>query len=157
MNVSIRPTKTSDYSAINAIGTASYPENYRADELSFNSKMQGYPDGSFVADLDGIVGYVISFPYVIGKPCPINSVFELELKPDCYYIHDLCVLDEFRGKGIANKLAERILEIKWEVVALVAVMGSNKFWRKFGFRAFASLEYYGRKAEYMLLIRDGLR
>jgi ribosomal protein S18 acetylase RimI-like enzyme len=153
MNVSIRPTKISDYPAVNAIGTASYQENYFEGELSFESKMRGYPDGCFVADLDGVVGYVISFPYKLGMPYPIDSMFELVNNPDCYYIHDLCVLDEFRGKGIAKRLAERVLG--WPIVGLVAVGGSGKFWRKFGFLGFASIDYYGLKAEYMLRIKDG--
>jgi ribosomal protein S18 acetylase RimI-like enzyme len=157
MNICIRPTKISDYPAVNAIGTASYPDNYYEGDASFESKMRGYSEGCFVADVDGVVGYAISFPYLIGRPYPIDEIFELEPEPNCYYIHDLCVLDEFRGKGIANKLAERVLEIQWVVIALVAVMYSSGFWRLFGFKGFASLDYYGLKAEYMLLIRDKLR
>lgn len=152
MDVCIRPTKISDYPAVNAIGTASYPENYAEDELSFNSKMQGYPDGCYVADLDGVVGYVISFPYVLGRIYPINTAFELTMEPDCYYIHDLCVLDEFRGKGIAKKLAESVLS--WPVIGLVAVMKSRGFWQQFGFQSFASIKYCGKKAEYMLRIKS---
>jgi len=154
MAVWIRPTKISDYPAVNAIGTASYPECYYEGDASFESKMMGYPDGSFVADLDGVVGYVISFPYILGKPYPLDTAFKPVAWPDCYYIHDLCVLKEFRGNGIANKLAEQILAKDWNVFALVSVAGSGKFWRKLGFRGFAAINYYGRKAEYMLLIRD---
>lgn len=154
MAVCIRPTKISDYPAVNAIGTASYADNYDEDSSNFDSLMRGYPDGSFVADLDGVVGYVVSFPYTLGRPFPLDSVFKPATQPDCYYIHDLCVLQEFRGKGIANKLAEQILAKDWNVFALVSVAGSGKFWRRLGFRGFAAIEYYGRKAEYMLFIRD---
>jgi len=150
MYVSIRPVKPADYPAVNMLGTRSYEESYYESEESFASKMAGYPDGCFVADLDGIVGYVISFPYKLGQACPLNQLFELVPKPDCYYIHDLCVLEDFRGKGVATQLAERVLARKWEVTALVAVNGTGSFWRRFGFQAFAVVNYHGNKAEYML-------
>jgi ribosomal protein S18 acetylase RimI-like enzyme len=150
--IKIRSIKKTDYNAVNEIGTKNYPENYFEGNESFESKMIGYPEGCFVADLDGIVGYVISFPYKIGKPYPIDKFYEFIFDADCYYIHDLCVMPEFRKKGIATKLAEKVLEFKWPVVCLVAVMGSEKFWEKFGFRGFAAINYYGLEAEYMLKI-----
>lgn len=154
MHVTIRPTKTEDYAAVNALGTASYPENYYEGDESFESKLRGYPDGCFVADLDGIVGYMISFPYLVGQPYPIDSMYRPVQGPDCYYIHDVCVMEEFRGNGIAHQLVAQALAKPWTVFGLVAVMRSSKFWRKFGFRSFASFNYYGRKAEYMIYIRD---
>lgn len=154
MQVSIRPTKTSDHPAVSAIGTASYPDNYYEGDGSFESKMIGYPEGCFVADLDGVVGYIISFPYLLGKPYPIDEYFVPVEDPNCYYIHDLCVAEEFRGKKIASRLAEKVLEKNWQVFGLIAVLGSGRFWSRFGFRGFAVIDYYGRKAEYMLLIRD---
>ena len=152
MTLTIRPTKTSDYAAVNEIGSASYPQNYYEGDESFESKMSGYPAGCFVADLDGIVGYVISFPYIIGQPYPINEHYKPVAGPDCYYIRDLCVRNEFRGYNIASQLLEPVLAKKWSVFGLVAVQNSSAFWRKFGFRGFAVLNYYGRKAEYMLRI-----
>jgi len=154
MQATIRPVKISDYSAVNAIGTANYSSNYYEGAKSFESKMAGYPEGCFVADVDGVVGYVISFPYVLGKPYPLNELFTPTPNPDCYYIHDVCVAPEFRGKGIAKQLAERVFAADWDILCLVAVQKSNAFWRKLGFRGFAALEYYGQKAEYMLWIRD---
>lgn len=154
--VSIRNVSEKDYAAVNAIGTAGYPRNYYEGDASFESKMSGYPDGCFVADLDGIIGYVISFPYVLGQPFPLGEIYSPVENPDCYYIHDLCVMKEFRGRGIAKKLAERILESKWGVIGLVAVLGGEKFWKQFGFRSFAEIKYAGQRAEYMLLIRERL-
>lgn len=149
----IRSIKKSDYDSVNQIGTESYPENYFEGNKSFESKINGYSPGCFVADLDGVVGYVISFPYKLGKPYPINQMYEIDLDADCYYIHDLCIMREFRKKGIATKLAEKVLEFQWPVTCLVAVMGSEIFWEKFGFRSFAAIDYYGLQAEYMLKIK----
>lgn len=147
--VVIRSTKISDYQEINAIKAESHPDNYHEDE----SKMQGYPEGCFVADLDGIVGYLISFPYVLGKPYPIDKKYTLVDEPNCHYIYDLCVMPEFRKMGIAKKLAKKIIEMKWPVIGLVAVMNSVGFWHKLGFRSFSEIEYYGLKAEYMLRLK----
>lgn len=154
--LTIRPACSKDAAEIAAIGTASYPEQYYESPENFESRLTGYPAGCFVADLDGLVGYIISFPYRLGSVCELNQPYTAEPEPDCYYIHDLCVLKEFRGRGIAKQLAERILELKWGVIGLVSVNGSGKFWRKLGFRGFAEIKYCGRKAEYMLLIREKL-
>lgn len=151
--VSIRTAKASEYSEISAIGTANYPENLYEGDESLKSKMEGYPDGCLVADLDGVVGYIISFPYMLGKPYPIDEIYNPEGNPDCYYIHNLCVMPEFRKKGIARMLARRVLEFRWPVVCLVAVMESERFWHKLGFRGFAEIDYYGLSAEYMLKIK----
>jgi len=152
--VTIRPTRSTDYAEVNALGNAHHlAEHYESDE-SFESKMRGYPDGCFVAELDGIVGYLISFPYTLGKLCPLNELYSPVQKPDCYYIHDVCVLPDFRGMGVAKQLAAKALEGDWAVVGLVAVAGAGGFWRKLGFREFAVIEYYGRRAEYMLRLRN---
>lgn len=154
MQANIRKTKSSDYPAINTLGTANYPKNYDETDESFNSKMAGYPEGCFVADLDGIIGYVVSFPYLLGKQYPANEPYAPVASPDCYYIHDLTVSPDFRRKGIATQLAKKVLQAHWEVTGLVAVGGSRGFWQTLGFRGFAHIDYYGLKAEYMLLIRD---
>jgi ribosomal protein S18 acetylase RimI-like enzyme len=152
--VIIRPTLPTDYAEVNALGNAHHLATYNESDESFNSKMAGYPEGCFVAELDGIVGYLISFPYTLGRVCLLNEMYGPVQHPDCYYIHDVCVLPDFRGMGIARKLAERVLDGEWNVVGLVAVAGSGGFWRRLGFRGFAAIEYAGRKAEYMLRIRD---
>ena len=154
--VTFRPITPKDYAAVNAIGTAEYPRNYYECDNSFESKISGYPHGCSVADLDGIVGYVISFPYVLGRPFPLGEIYSPVDNPDCYYIHDLCVLKEFRGKGIAKQLAKVALNNTWAAVALVSVVSNIKFWEKLGFRGFAEIKYGGQKAEYMLCIRDKL-
>lgn len=153
MKVKIRNTKPSDYDEICELGTKSYPNNYYEGEESFISKIKGCYEGCFVADLDGIVGYVISFPYLVGKSYPIDSFYEEVEKPNCWYIHDLCVSKEFRGKGIAKELANQITNNGEKVFCLTAVLGSDNFWNKVGFRSFFDLEYCGRSAKYMILIK----
>lgn len=151
--VTIRYSKPSDHSDINKIRTANHPKNYYEGDESFESKIKEYPEGCFIADLDGVVGYLISFPYILGKPHPINEKYTPIDNPTCYYIHDVCILPEFRKMQIAKKLVEKILEMEWQVVCLLAIMNSKNFWYRLGFRSFFEIEHYGLKTEYMLRIK----
>lgn len=148
--MTIRLAKKSDYSDIAEIGTNSYSEEYCEEENSFFSK---FPQGCFVADVDGVVGYAISFPYLIGKSFPIDSFFVLVDNPNCWYIHDICVSEDFKGMGIDRMLASKVIEIGWDVMCLTAVQGSEGFWERFGFRSFFELDYCGKKASYMLFMK----
>lgn len=152
MKINIRFTKPEDYSEISRLGTNSYEDNYYEGEESFISKMEGCPEGCFVADVDGIIGYIISFPYLIGKSFPIDSFFVKTENPNCWYIHDLCVSKDFRKKGVAKELAKTVIDAN-AVLALTAVQKSENFWAKMGFRSFFELDYCGSKAKYMILIK----
>jgi ribosomal protein S18 acetylase RimI-like enzyme len=153
MKTNIRRIKSSDYSEISNLANNSYPEYLFESEESFFSKLEKFPEGCFVADLDGIIGYIISFPYIMGKYFPINSIFEIVEDPDCWYIHDLCVSKDFRKRGIGEDLTKEVLKNSWGVVCLTAVEGSSLFWHKMGFRSFFKVDYNGSKADYMILIK----
>ena len=153
MNVNIRNIKISDYDEVCELGTNSYPENYYEGKESFISKIKGCHEGCFVADLDGIVGYIISFPYIVGKSFPINNFYEPIEESNCWYIHDICVSKDFRGTGIAKTLAFQIIKNNGNVICLTSVMNSENFWSKLGFRGFFDLDYCGMKAKYMILIK----
>lgn len=151
MKLKIRFTKDSDFSNISKLGSNSYSDEYYEDDESFKSKIENCYEGCLVADVDGIVGYIISFPYIVGKSFPINSIYTPIKESNCWYIHDLCVSKDFRGKGIAADLAKNIILNK-KIIALTAVQNSESFWKNFGFRSFFEIEYCGKKAKYMMLI-----
>jgi len=153
MKFNIRHTKPNDYQEISKLGTKSYPDNYYEGEESFVSKITGCYEGCIVADLDGIIGYIISFPYLVGKPFPIDSFYEPVENPNCWYIHDLCVEKEFRKNGIAKELANVVMNKDHSVFCLTAVENSENFWNKLGFKSFFSLDYCGCKANYMIFIK----
>lgn len=152
MKINIRNIEEKEYKEVCDLGTKSYPEHYYEGEESFVSKIKGCYEGCMIADVDGVVGYIISFPYFVGKPYPIDTFFEKSENTNCWYIHDLCVSIDFRNKGIAKKLLEIIIN-RPGVFCLTAVMGSESFWNKMGFRSFFELDYYGGKANYMILIK----
>ncbi len=153
MNFNIRHTKPGDYAEICDLGTSNYSDNYYEGEDSFISKIKGCYEGCFVVDLDGIIGYIISFPYVLGKSFPIDSFYEPVEESNCWYIYDVCVSKDFRNKGIAKNLINIILNNKSNVYSLTSIQNSQKFWNKIGFRSFFNLEYCGVEASYMILIK----
>lgn len=148
--IEIRPFKDGEVDAAEEIGTVSYPPNYYEGSESFRSKILGYPSGCFVGFVGGdLAGYAISFPYVLGRPYPIDEVYEPVSGSDCLYLHDLCVAGWARGSGLGVALAEVVLR-KSGPAALTAVMGSEGFWAGFGFARRFELEYYGGRATYMV-------
>lgn len=133
------------------LGTITYPSNYYEGQESFKSKIVGYPKGCFLARKDKeVVGYIISFPYILNEAYPINECFQKPIKPDCLYIHDLCVAESHRKEGIARALVEKILESELSPKALVSVLDSEQFWNKFGFISQRSFDYYGGNGYYMV-------
>jgi len=148
----IRKATRNDFDFIDSIGTNSYPHNYYEGSESFRSKLLAYPNGCFVYELEGnVIGYIISFPYILFKSNPINSYYNPIQFPDCYYIHDLCVLKEHRENGYASALVNEVIKIKLYPKALMSVLNSNKFWERFGFKPYKTEMYYGMNATYMIL------
>lgn len=154
MNFKTRKINSKDYCEIENIANESYENNYFESKESLISKIENFPDGSFAIDLDGIIGYIISFPYQLGTPFPINTNYEIIENPNCWYIHDVCVVNRFRKKGVATCLVKQILKESWNIVALTAVQNSETFWQKFGFLSFKELNYCNKKANYMILIKS---
>ena len=149
----IRHTKSEDFDFIDNIGTNSYPFNYYEGIESFRSKMIGYPEGCFVCEINKeILGYIISFPYILWQPYPINKSYEKVENSNCYYIHDLCINEKHRGKGYAVSLVNEVLKIKLNPKVLVSVLNSENFWMKFGFQINKKFDYYGLFANYMIKI-----
>jgi len=147
----IEPITAEYIQLVENLGTEIYPSNYYEGQESFKSKIIGYPKGCFLARKDAeLVGYIISFPYVLNEVYPINENYTETLEPTCLYIHDLCVSKDHRKEGIARALVEKVLESQLSPKALVSVLKSEKFWNKFGFISQRSFDYYGGAGNYML-------
>jgi GNAT superfamily N-acetyltransferase len=153
MKVNIRHVKPNDYCEITDLNAKNYPENYREEEQCLVSKIEGCYEGCLVADLDGIIGYIVSFPYLLGRPFPIDSLFEPVKESNCWYIHGLCICKEFRGKGIAKELTKTVISKNSNAFCVTAIEESEKFWEKIGFRTFFELDYCKKRASYMILVK----
>ena len=127
--------------------------------------MKIFPDGCrILADALPVV-YLLSHPWTFGEPPKLNSLLgALPERPSTYYIHDLALLPEARGRGHAEMAIRDVIVIArrlgLESVSLVAVNDTTGFWRRVGFRVHddpglaARLRSYDEQAAYMVLGLD---
>ncbi|GLQ38140.1 N-acetyltransferase GCN5 [Rhizobium albus] len=142
---------------ISSIALAGYPE----EPAIFHELLALAPDGCFVMEMDGvIVGYLVGHPWMKGRPPALNqTIGTLPESPDCWYLHDLSLLEEARGFGAAREAvrlaAEAARAAGLDDVALVAVNGAGGFWRAQGFEPMEpeagpdGIASYGDDAIYM--------
>ena len=102
------------------------------DMCVFIERFSLCPEGCFFLEDTSIRGYLISHPFTQGKSPPLNTLLHQIVDPDCWYIHDLAILEPYRGQGSASKIL-RWLEKRAMPLTLTSVSGSESFWRKQGF------------------------
>lgn len=122
-----------------------YPNDLYENYESFRSKRMANPDGCFAAlDNGELVGYAISFPWDIEEVVPINTIITPHPNPNGLYIHDVLVDPYYRGLGVGKNLVNAVLNAsKYKNISLVSVLGSEKFWSKFGFVENGTISYAG--------------
>ncbi|MEE1654848.1 GNAT family N-acetyltransferase [Microvirga sp. CF3062] len=123
-----------------------------------------YPQGCFMLVEDGrTIGYALTHPWRFAEPPPLNRpLCEIPSPAATYYIHDVALLPEARGKGYAAQITSLLVaharEAGFDNLSLVAVNKSQVFWEKAGFRVIAvpglgaKLASYGPEAA--LMVRD---
>ena len=108
------------------------------------------------------MAYLAAYDSMMGKVTQLHGEFEPAPHPDTLYLHDLAVLPELGGQG----MAARLLRTLWQGAqrrglqraALVSVQGSQGFWQHHGYVAYTlqdtaqreRLAAYGRDAVYMM-------
>ena len=125
-----------------------------------------------------IKGYIISHPIPQNQPPPqLDTLLEANIinPPDAddmadtrryhYYIHDIAISPDVRGKGLSREGIEMLLfgivrEKGYENTALVSVYGTASFWERFGFEVIVddgenmmeklALACYGEGAVFMV-------
>ena len=95
--------------------------------------------GSFVLIHETVVGYLISHPYRRDTYPPLNTlIHEIPKDADTWYIHDLAILPEYRGRGMVRPVLALVkalaLSQGFQEWSLVSIYGKEKFWKKMGFR-----------------------
>lgn len=127
-----------DLSAVSDLATRIHP-SFPEDAEVFAERLRFYPEGCHVyADRNSLTAYVLSHPWLAFDAPPLNSLLgELPAGLATYYIHDLALAGEARGTGaaaaIVDALTEHAREIGLHTMSLVAVNGSEGFWRRRGF------------------------
>lgn len=115
------------------------------DPEIFQERMTLSP-GSYVLIQDRIVGYLISHPYRKQTYPPLNTLIHaIPADPDTWYIHDLAILPEYRGKGMVRPILAEVKALAFSQniheLSLVSIYGKEVFWTKMGFRFVSSANY----------------
>ncbi|KAK7932272.1 hypothetical protein PG985_002984 [Apiospora marii] len=122
-------------------------------EHVFAERVKLFPEGclALVKDLNGggreLCGYAISHPIRPRQPPALDAALG-GIPPEAtqYYIHDFCVLPEYRGKSLASQGIRRLLSVAADTerfpdgACLVSVYGTVPFWGRYGFRPPASID-----------------
>jgi len=153
-----------DIDGVVRVAASAFPDHFEG-RACFEERLALFPQGCFVlASDEGVAGYLIAYPQEIGTIPPLNSLLHgLPDRRDALYLHDLALHPAARGQGLTRFLLDRLLDVagamnaRW--IHLVAVNGSDGFWRAMGFTAVeddpaiaAKLRSYSDRSSYM--IRD---
>jgi predicted N-acetyltransferase YhbS len=155
--MAIRPLSRDDLPTVLAVQRRCYRADVVEPLEAFERRLALFAAGCLGAeDAGALGGYVFGHPWTLGRIVPLGvALRSLPRQRDCFYIHDLAVLPEWRGRGVAARLVGAVVELAgnlgFERAALVAVQGSEPFWRRHGFRSVRSFEYAKRfPASYMV-------
>lgn len=110
-------------------------------ESVFTERAELFPEGCLVlVENNEVRGYIISHPIRHRQPPALDSLLG-QIAPDAdqYYIHDLAILPQMRGKGLGVVGMEKIFTVagRYSTACLVSVYGTAAFWGRFGFVACA--------------------
>ncbi|KAJ2986083.1 hypothetical protein NUW58_g5198 [Xylaria curta] len=135
-------------------------------DIVFAERARLFPEGCLVlVEETQVRGYAISHPIRHRKPPALDSLLgEIAPEADQFYIHDVCILPELRGRGHALDAINKLLAIaeRYPTTCLVSVYGSVLFWARFGFRSPAAVDNalsdkirgYGDNATYLERCND---
>lgn len=155
----IRRAVFSDLETLLEIQKIAFPD-FQERPTVFRNRLELCGAGFCVAEEKGAVrGYMISHPWRRCAPPVLDTVLEgMPKDANCYYIHDLSLLPEARGRGASRLLIDaarrQACDMGLPVIGLTAVGGSSVFWKRHGFRpaetaAAEVLAGYGGEAVYM--------
>ena len=158
-----RPMVPQDLDGVQELADAIHPDHPESMDV-FAERLRLYPRGCHVLGAGrSLMGYDISHPWHLGKPPALNSrLGEIPGDASTYYIHDVALLPEARGKGYASQAVEELALHACAVglgnLSLVAVNRSQIFWEKLGFHATAVPGLDGKLLSYgsdaVLMMRD---
>ncbi|WP_246216072.1 GNAT family N-acetyltransferase [Microvirga makkahensis] len=130
----------------------------------FAERLRLYPEGCLALEEDGrLIGYALTHPWHFGTPPKLNSLLGgIPAGATTYYVHDVALLPEARGKGHAVQAGERLVRHARDAgfgnLSLVAVNNSQAIWERLGFHVTsvpgleAKLLTYGPGA--VLMVRE---
>ncbi len=164
--VRVCPLAPRHLSGLLAVQHACYGAGLVEDAEVFARRLASPAQCSLVVEVQGQVGaYLAAYASVRGKVTPLQGDFEAVAAPgvpDTLYLHDLAVLPQHAGRGLARALltplGAQAAARGLRHAALVSVQGSQGYWQRRGYAAHAladarqrqRLRSYGAGAVYML-------
>jgi len=133
-----RPMTACDLPEVQVLADAIHLD-HPEDATVFAERLRLYPQGCLALE-EGrrLIGYALTHPWHFGKPPALNSPLgEIPRRATTYYVHDVALLPEARGKGYAAQIGERLANhartAGFGNLSLVAVNNSQGFWERLGF------------------------
>ena len=139
--MNLRAIEETDWLAIGSVQEACYPPVAREHIDSLRCHWRLSPETCFVlGDESGIAGYFLSHPWPRRVLPPLNKLYTtLPELSDSLFIHDLAILSQSRGKGLAGLAVRSLLETadakRLGHCSLISVQGTQAFWERHGFLA----------------------
>ncbi|WP_338662951.1 GNAT family N-acetyltransferase [Pararoseomonas sp. SCSIO 73927] len=146
-----------DLPAVGAIAAAVHPGHPESDAV-FAERLALHPAGCMMLQAGrAALGYAIAHPWHRRRPPPLNTLLgALPARPEVFYLHDLAILPAARAGGAGGAAVLALAEIAGGLpMALVAIGGTEGFWRRQGFVTVpdpalaAVLRHYDAGAHYM--------
>jgi len=137
-----------------------HPEDFQV----LAERQRLYPQGChMLVEAGQAIGYALTHPWRYAEPPPLNGLLgEIPSSATTYYVHDVALLPQARGRGHAEGMTDWLVSharnAGFHTLSLVAVNKSQAFWEKVGFRVItvpglaAKLASYGPDA--VLMVRD---
>lgn len=148
----IRTAQPDDVYEILRIQACCYQPDFLENEAAFASKIQASPHTCWLlASGSRIAAYLVSIP-VDRHTFPALNATKLQLSetPELLYWHDMAVHPDYRGDGIAARLAAYALQqaqqLGFRQVGLIAVQDSSTYWQRHGFQV-ANSDTFGLTAK----------
>lgn len=151
-----------DLPALLVVQRACYGDGYIESAAVYARRLANPAQCSWVVEQAGrVCGYLAAYGSVRGAVTPLHGDFEAAASPDTLYLHDMAVLPEMAGQGLAHALLAALWQsaLAQELTssALVAVPGLQGFWERQGYAVFGlqdrhqrqHLAAYGKDAVYM--------
>jgi predicted N-acetyltransferase YhbS len=156
MTAVIRPIAERDWPQIVALEAEAYHDAGLSESPEALAS-RAAPATSFVLDADGeITGYLMALPYPRFQCPDLTRAEETAYESTNVHLHDLVVAGRHRRTGLGGRLVRHLVTTvgaqAYEMISLVAVGGSRRFWSAHGFRPHLKIAppgSYGPDATYM--------
>ncbi|HAU57376.1 MAG TPA: GNAT family N-acetyltransferase [Comamonadaceae bacterium] len=135
-----RALTVDDLPGLLAVQHACYGEGFIEGAEVFARRLANPAQCSLVLEEGGrVCAYLAAYDSVLGKVTPLHGDFEVVPQADTLYLHDMAVLPQLAGRGLARALLEPL----WRQAqarslrqsALLSVQCSRGFWERHGYAA----------------------